>query len=273
MPPSVVLLCHDDDPIDREGLAAWLASSFRLVGLLLIRDRSARRLRAVRREYRRSGVDGLADVFGFQLFYRLAVAGRDEAWRRAEASRLSRLYAANLDAVPIEVVSDPNSEEARRFLTALHPDLMIARCKFILNRSVFSIPRVGTFAIHPGVCPEYRNAHGCFWALTRRDLGRVGMTLLRIDAGVDTGPVYLRASYPFDELAESHVVIQYRVVTENLPIIARTLTEIAEGRAQPLCSAGRASAVWGHPRLSAYWKWKKAARHDRDDLRHLTAVP
>jgi len=273
MLPSVVLLCHEDDPIDRHGLAAWLASSLRLVGLLLIRDRPARRFRALRREYGRSGVDGLVDVLGFQLLYRFAGAGRDDAWRSAEASRLRQLYTADLDGVPIEVVSDPNGEDARQFLTGLRPDLLIARCKFILNRSVFSIPRVGTFAIHPGVCPEYRNAHGCFWALTRRDLGRVGMTLLQIDAGVDTGPVYLRASYPFDELAETHVVIQYRVVTENLPIIARTLVEIAEGRAKPLCSTGRTSAVWGHPRLSAYWKWKKAARHDRDDLRHLTAVP
>jgi folate-dependent phosphoribosylglycinamide formyltransferase PurN len=273
MPPTVVLLCHEDDPIDRDGLAGWLATSFRLVGLLMIRDRPARRLRVVRRELRRSGADGLADVFGFQLYYRLAVARRDEAWRRAEAGRLRRLYDADLAGVPVEIVSDPNSEQARRFLTKHQPDLMIARCKFILKRSVFSIPRVGTFAIHPGVCPEYRNAHGCFWALTRRDLGRVGMTLLQIDSGVDTGPVYLRASYPFDELAESHVVIQYRVVTENLPIIARTLAEIAEGRAKPLGSTGRTSAVWGHPKLSAYWKWKKAARHDRDDLRHLTAVP
>ena len=54
-----------------------------------------------------------------------------------------------------------------------------ARCKVILKEKIFGIPRVGTFVMHPGICPEYRNAHGCFWALVRRDLERVGMTLLR----------------------------------------------------------------------------------------------
>ena len=71
----------------------------------------------------------------------------------------------------------------------------------ILKRTIFEIPRAGTFVLHPGICPEYRNAHGCFWALANRDLDRVGMTLLRVDAGIDTGPVYLHGTCDFDEVA------------------------------------------------------------------------
>ena len=48
----------------------------------------------------------------------------------------------------------------------------------------------GHSSMHPGICPEYRNSHGCFWALARRDLDHVGATLLQIDEGSDTGPVY-----------------------------------------------------------------------------------
>ena len=51
--------------------------------------------------------------------------------------------------------------------------------------------------MHPGICPEYRNAHGCFWALANRDLNKVGMTLLRIDKGVDTGPTFGYYTYPY----------------------------------------------------------------------------
>src|SRR5678809_621983 len=81
-------------------------------------------------------------------------------------------------------------------------------------------PRVGTFVLHPGICPEYRNAHGCFWALANRDLGNVGMSLLKIDAGVDTGPVYGYYRCDFDEKSETHVVIQERVVFDNLDELA-----------------------------------------------------
>ena len=140
-------------------------------------------------------------------------------------------------------------------------------------RSIFNLARKGTFALHPGICPEYRNAHGCFWALVNRDLDRVGMSLLRIDEGVDTGPVYLHATCAIDELNESHTVIQYRVVSENLDHIARVLESFCRGEARPIPTGGRRSAMWGQPRLSAYLQWKWAARRSRHDTRRRPALP
>jgi hypothetical protein len=39
-----------------------------------------------------------------------------------------------------------------------------------------------------------------------------------------------------------------------------TLTQLARGRCDPISTAGRQSAVWGQPRLSAYLAWKRRAR-------------
>jgi len=121
------------------------------------------------------------------------------------------------------------------------------------------LPRAGTLVMHPGICPEYRNSHGCFWALAHRDLNRVGMTLLRIDDGIDTGPVYGYYTYAYDERRESHIVIQTRVVTENLEPISAKLLEIADGTASPIDVAGRQSATWGQPKLTSYVAWKMRA--------------
>ncbi len=66
------------------------------------------------------------------------------------------------------------------------------------------------------------------------DRRKVGMTLLKVDRGVDTGPVYGYFTYPFDERRESHHVIQQRVVLDNLDAIGRTLLDIAGGRARPI---------------------------------------
>jgi methionyl-tRNA formyltransferase len=107
--------------------------------------------------------------------------------------------------------------------------------------------------------------------MVNRDRGRVGMTLLRVNEGVDTGPVYLQASCDFDEVRQSHVVIQYRVVLENLDAIGRVLRAIGEGQpVEPIDTAGRRSATWGQPRLSDYLRWKWEARRRR---RHATRVP
>ena len=247
----------------------------RLAGLLTIRDQHARRWRAVRRELKRVGPLGLLDVAAFRAYARLAHAVRDTEWQEAEIERLRRRFPADISGVPRKVVASPNSKEARAFLAELKPDLAIARCKVLLDPEVFNIPRAGTFVLHPGICPEYRNAHGCFWALAQRDLERVGMTLLRVDRGVDTGPVFLHATGDFDERADSHIVIQHRVVTQNLDAIARTLTAIARGEVvQPINTDGRPSAVWGQPRLTHYLRWKRAARREATGKRVLpSGVP
>src|SRR5688572_10725645 len=210
--PTVVLICHEEDQLDREGLASWLASTTRLAGLLIIRDEPGRLRKAARREIRRVGVLKFLDVVAFRIYARVALAERDAAWKTAALARLRSAYPVNLDEVPQLVVSSPNSPAAREFLQGLRPDLAIARCKVILKREIYELPRVGTFVLHPGICPEYRNAHGCFWALVNRDMERVGMTLLKVDAGIDTGPVYLHGTCAIDEARETHTVIQHREI-------------------------------------------------------------
>ncbi len=245
----------------------------RLAGIVMITGDTSRKWRVARREIARGGMLSFLDAVAFRLYARLRLSRSDAAWADAELARLRARYPASLEGIPSLVVTDPNDDRARAFIAALAPDLIIARCKFILVPEVFELARCGTYALHPGICPEYRNAHGCFWALARRDLDRVGMTLLRIDRGVDTGPVLLQATYPFDEVRESHHVIQGRVVFENLEQIEHTLLAAADGRPlRPIDTAGRASAVWGQPRLTSYIRWKLAAHRDRRRLARQPAV-
>jgi len=265
--PAAVLICHERASLDTEGLASWLANTLTLAGLVIIRDRPGRLWRAARREVRRVGALGFLDVVAFRAYARLRLSGREGRWTRQAVRRLRARYPADLDAVPRIVVSDPNSDEARAFMSGLRPDVVVARCKVILTRDVFELPRVGTFVMHPGICPEYRNAHGCFWALANRDLGRVGMTLLRVDAGIDTGPVFLHGRCTVDEVRDSHVVIQHRAVIENLDAVGRILLSLSQGtHVPPIDTEGRTSATWGQPRLTAYLHWKRAARRDRASL-------
>lgn len=232
----------------------------RLAGLLIIRDGASRRRRAVRRELKRVGPFGLIDVLAFRAFARLIHGREDRRWEAAQITRLREQYPADLSGVPVRTVTSPNAVEARAFLEQIRPDLAIARCKVLLEREIYEIPRAGTFVLHPGICPEYRNAHGCFWALANRDLDRVGMTLLRINTGIDTGPVYLHGTCEYDERRDSHIVIQQRAVLENLEAIGQKLTAIARGHdVRPLTTSGRRSAAWGQPRLTHYLRWKLAA--------------
>jgi methionyl-tRNA formyltransferase len=226
---------------------------------VVLREPKRRRWERVQREIRRSGRLRFLDVAAFRVYYRLRLARRDRAREDGLVRELSARY-PELGETPILSTESPNSPEAEAFIREARPDIIVARCRTLLQERIFSLASEGTFVMHPGITPEYRNSHGCFWALANRDLDRVGMTLLRIDAGVDTGPVFGYFTYDFDERAESHAVIQKRVVLENLDALRDKLLEIHRGEATPLDTTGRQSAAWGQPWLTKYLRWKIAAR-------------
>lgn len=261
--PGVVLICRQNDPIDCEGIAAWLHSEFTLNGIVVLQERPGsllcELLRKLRQEYRRVGLFRLLDVLLFRLVYKFRYARKDREWVQQTVRELQQRYPADLDAVPRLFACDPNTEAVRAFITGLHPAFMLARCKHILKPGIFAIPVHGTYALHPGICPVYRNTHGCFWALVNRDLSQVGMTLLKVDAGTDTGPVYLQCSYPYDETSESHIVIQHRVVLENLAAIGKVLHGISNNSAYPTKLRARRCCNWGQPWFSAYLHWQRCA--------------
>ena len=258
-----LLYCHHDAPLDLQVLARWMSSWSTLAGIVVITERSERTQKRVRRELKRVGPLRFADVLAFRAFYKARLAAADRAWERQTISVLARDYPELPDDLPILHTHSPNSDEAREFAISCKPDIAIARCKFILKKNVFTVPSIGTFVLHPGICPEYRNAHGCFWALAEDDLARVGTTLLKIDEGIDTGPVYGYYSYAFDEVGESHIVIQQRTLFDNLGAIALRFGEIISGEATPKPTEGRSSNVWGQPWLSKYTRWKWRARRRR----------
>lgn len=253
------LICHKESELDCDVLARWLSSFSSLVGVIEIHEPRSARTRRARREIERVGALRFLDVIAFQLYYRLFLAPPDRAGERRLVERFRARYPERPRTERLGV-ANPNSDQAKEFLESLKPELVVARCKYLLKEEIFSIPQLGTYVLHPGICPEYRNAHGCFWALANDDLKKVGLTLLRIDSGIDTGPVYGYYTYKFDELAESHHLIQTRVLFENLAAIKQKLEEIASGVAEPTDTSDRPSGNWGQPWLSKHLKWKRSAR-------------
>ena len=258
-----VLICHGDETLNRHALPRWLASFTDLAGIIVIQEPKSRLWKRIKREIKRVGILRFADVLAFRLYSRIVLRPADERWTNNVLREMQQRYHEIPASTQILVTPSPNSPETEEFLRQIGPDVILARCKHLLNQRIFGQAKIGTLVMHPGICPEYRNAHGCFWALVNRDTDNVGMTLLKIDAGVDTGPVYGYYRCNFDELAESHNIIQGRVVFDNLDALREKFEELQAGSAIPIDTTGRKSNAWGQPWLSAYLRWKHAARAEK----------
>ncbi|RLS57081.1 MAG: formyl transferase [Planctomycetota bacterium] len=255
-----VLICQSDALLVRDVMPRWLASFSELAGILIIDEPPGYRLQKLRKTISKQGILPTLDLLAYRLYQKLFLT---HANRQYEAQVRAESFARYPTAptVPILTVSSPNSVEAQEFLWSVQPDISLACCKHLLRPNIFEIPTHGTFVMHPGICPEYRNAHGCFWALVNGDMERVGMTLLRIDHGIDTGPVYGHFRAPFNEQTETSLIIQRRMTYHNLHQVSETLRNIVAGTAVAVNTTGRKSAIWGQPTLTTYWKWRRAARH------------
>lgn len=251
-----VLICHDDEPLTNEGMARWLASFSELAGIVIISENSSRITKRIKMEVKRSGILGFVDVLMFRLYYKIFMAKRDVKYNLEAINELRLKYPEIPIDTKIHQTQSPNSDDTIAFLQSIPHDFAIARCKSILKEEVFIQAEIGTFVMHPGICPEYRNAHGCFWAMVNEDYDNIGMTLLKVDKGIDTGPIYGYFKSDLELLQETHNTIQAKVVFDNLDAIKDKFIDIYQGLAVPLGVKGRKSGTWGQPWLSKYLLWK-----------------
>ncbi len=92
-------------------------------------------------------------------------------------------------------LKDPGIQEELR---AMVPDVMVvAAYGLILPQAVLEIPRLGALNIHASLLPRWRGAAPIQRALLAGD-AETGITIMRMDAGLDTGPMLLREAVPID---------------------------------------------------------------------------
>jgi methionyl-tRNA formyltransferase len=86
--------------------------------------------------------------------------------------------------------------EAQAELAALAPDLMVVVAYgLILPQVVLDIPRLGCINSHASLLPRWRGAAPIQRAVEAGD-GESGVTVMRMEAGLDTGPMLLKVSTP-----------------------------------------------------------------------------
>jgi methionyl-tRNA formyltransferase len=107
-----------------------------------------------------------------------------------------RALAAGLRVMqPASVRKPPFLDELR----ALDPDLaVVVAYGKILPPEVLAAPRLGCINVHGSLLPKYRGAAPIQWAIIRGER-ETGITLMQMDAGMDTGPMLLERKLPIDE--------------------------------------------------------------------------
>jgi methionyl-tRNA formyltransferase len=104
--------------------------------------------------------------------------------------------AAMAAGVAVEQPESLKSAEVQQRLADYRPDLLVVVAYgLILPRKVLSIPRLGCWNVHASVLPRWRGAAPIQRAILAGD-AESGVDLMRMEAGLDTGPVLLSRCTP-----------------------------------------------------------------------------
>jgi methionyl-tRNA formyltransferase len=98
--------------------------------------------------------------------------------------------------LPVLQPERARAEDFLKELRALAPDVIVVMAYGqILSPALLEIPPNGCVNIHTSILPKYRGAAPIQWALLNGD-AETGVTLMKMDAGMDTGPIIAVARTP-----------------------------------------------------------------------------
>jgi methionyl-tRNA formyltransferase len=101
----------------------------------------------------------------------------------------------------------------------------------IIPQSIIDLPRLGILNVHASLLPAYRGAAPIQWAIARGET-RTGVTIMRIDAGLDTGDMLLRWETAIGE-AENAVELGARLAPAGAYLLVEALETLAAGTIVP----------------------------------------
>ncbi len=130
--------------------------------------------------------------------------------------------------LPVLRPSRIRDESAIGAVASLRPALgVLADYGRIVPQAVLDLPRLGILNVHPSLLPRHRGATPIPAAILAGDEA-TGVTIIRMDAGLDTGPIVATEAWPLDG-TETAPELEARAAATGAELLARILPRWLDG--------------------------------------------
>lgn len=125
-----------------------------------------------------------------------------------------------------------NNEEFRAQLEEIRPEaIIVVAYGRIIPQWMLDLPRLGNINVHASLLPKYRGAAPIQWAIACGETV-TGVTTMRIDAGLDTGDMLLKAEMPI-AADDTGVTLPPKLSQLGAQLLIETLRAYDAGEIQP----------------------------------------
>ncbi|MCU0621905.1 MAG: methionyl-tRNA formyltransferase, partial [Gemmatimonadales bacterium] len=180
-----------------------------------------------------------------------------------------RALAAGL---PVLQPDKPVGDDFVAALTALRPDIgVVAAYGHLLRPHVLAIPSLGMINVHASLLPRWRGAAPIQWAIRAGDRD-TGVSIMHMEAGLDSGPWYLQRRTPIEPVDTGGTVTE-RLARLGADALPDALGMILHGAIPTPQDAALATLAPKVDRDTAHIPWhEEAALVDRH-IRAFDPVP
>ncbi|HEY8213376.1 MAG TPA: methionyl-tRNA formyltransferase [Methylocystis sp.] len=190
----------------------------------------------------------------------------------AEKKSAVHLLAESL-GLPVRAPKSLKSAEAQADFAALESDVaVVAAYGLLLPQPILDAPQYGCLNLHGSLLPRWRGAAPIQRAIMAGD-PESGVMVMKMEAGLDTGPVALTAKAPID--AETTAgELHDRLAELGAPLMADALDLLAKGELQftPQSDEGACYAQ-KIEKAEARIDWRRPSQELHDLVRGLSPFP
>jgi methionyl-tRNA formyltransferase len=177
------------------------------------------------------------------------------------------------EGFPVLQPERARGEEFIAQIRALNADVsVVVAYGQILRPEVLAVPRLGSINIHASLLPELRGAAPIQWAVLRGH-ETTGVTIMQMDAGMDTGPMLLKVEEPIRP-DESSSELAARLSEIGAEAVVEALALLEDGAITPQPQEhDRATYAPKIERETARIDWTKDAAEVARWMRGMDEVP
>lgn len=163
--------------------------------------------------------------------------------RRLSASPVKQ--AAQAAGIEVEQPATLKSPQAQERLAQYRPDLLVVVAYgLILPQAVLDLPRLGCWNVHASLLPRWRGAAPIQRAIAAGD-AQTGICLMRMEAGLDTGPVLLQQRTAITD-ADTGGSLHDRLAALGAAVLAGALSHAVSGQSLTATPQQAADRTYAH---------------------------
>jgi methionyl-tRNA formyltransferase len=131
----------------------------------------------------------------------------------------------------LSVLQPPKARD-EQFISDLHaakPDLIVvAAYGHILPQAILDMPQYGCLNVHTSLLPKYRGAAPIQWAIANGET-ETGVTIMKMDAGMDTGGIVAQARTPISSEDDS-AILHNRLAQLGAELLMEIIPDYVSGK-------------------------------------------